>query len=71
MPTTTELRVLQALRKLGEGDRIAVASEIGLGSEMADYLCRYLSTKGLVRKVGRARGRTRYVLTLEGLTIVE
>jgi len=70
-PSPTELQVLQALRKLGEGDRISVASKTGMGSEMGDYLCRYLSTKGLVRKVGLMRGRSKYALTMEGLAIVE
>lgn len=67
MATPAEFRILQALRNLGEGDRINVATETGMGSEMADYLCRYLLKKGLVRRVGRRKGRSRYALTPKGL----
>ena len=67
MTTPAELRVLKALRKLGEGNRNGVAVESGIGSEMAEYLCRYLKEKGLVRVVGRKRGKSRYALTPKGL----
>ncbi len=60
-PTALELKVLRALRELGEADGRAVASKIGMGSEMADYLCRYLITKELVHRVGR-----KYALTSTG-----
>lgn len=65
-PTANELRVLKALRELGEGDGRAVGSKIGTGSEMADYLCRYLTTKELVERVGR-----KYTLTPTGQKALE
>jgi len=52
-PTANELKVLKALRELGEGDGRVEGSKIGTGSEMADYLCRYLATHGFLQKSGR------------------
>jgi len=65
-PTALELKVLKALRELGEGDGRVVGSKIGTGSEMADYLCRYLTTKELVQRAGR-----RYTLTEAGQKALE
>jgi len=65
-PTANELRVLKALRELGQGDGRMVGSKTGIGSEMADYLCRYLTTKELVQRVGR-----RYTLTPTGQKALE
>jgi len=65
-PTALELKVLKALRELGEGDGRVVGSKIGTGSEMADYLCRYLITKELVQRAGK-----RYPLTPEGQKALE
>jgi len=64
--TANELKVLKTLRELREADGRAVGSKIGMGSEMADYLCRYLTTKELVRRVGR-----RYTLTPAGQEALE
>ena len=65
-PTANELKVLKALRELGEGDGAAVSSKIYMGSAMADYLCRYLTTKELVQRVNR-----RYTLTPVGQKALE
>jgi len=65
-PTANELKVLKALRELGEGDGRVVGSKIGTGSEMADYLCRYLTTKELVQRAGR-----KYTLTPVGQRALE
>ena len=65
-PTANELKVLKALKELGEGDGRVVGSKIGTGSEMADYLCRYLTTKELVERVGR-----KYTLTPTGQKALE
>jgi len=65
-PTAMELKVLRALRELGEADGAAVGAKIYLGSPMADYLCRYLTTKELVERVGR-----RYSLTPTGQRALE
>jgi len=65
-PTANELRVLKALRELGEADGRAVGSKVNMGSEMADYLCRYLTTKELVQRVGR-----KYTLTPAGQKALE
>lgn len=65
-PTANELKVLKALRELGEGDGAAVGSKVNMGSAMADYLCRYLTTKELVQRVGR-----RYTLTAAGQQALE
>jgi len=65
-PTANEVKVLKALRELGEADGRTVGSKIGMGSEMADYLCRYLITKELVHRAGR-----RYALTAAGETALE
>ncbi len=65
-PTALELKVLKALRELGEGDGRVVGSKIGTGSEMADYLCRYLTTKELVHRAGR-----KYTLTPTGQKALE
>ena len=65
-PTANELRVLKALRELGEADGRAVGSKVNMGSEMADYLCRYLTTKELVRRAGR-----KYTLTPAGQKALE
>lgn len=78
-PTATELRVLQAIKKLGEGDRMAVGSESGLGSELAESICKYLSLHGLVesstgevaRRVGLSTVKRRYALTPKGLAMLE
>jgi len=66
MPTANELKVLKALRGLREGDGAAVGSKLNMGSAMADYLCRYLTRKELVQKVGR-----RYTLTPVGQKALE
>ncbi|MFQ5933185.1 MAG: hypothetical protein ACE5KI_00910 [Dehalococcoidia bacterium] len=65
-PTALELKVLKALIELGTADGRAVGSRIGLGSEMSDYLCRYLTTKELVQRVGR-----KYALTSLGQRALE
>ena len=65
-PTALELKVLKALRQLGEGDGAAVGAKMGLGSAMADYLCRYLVTKELVQRTTR-----RYTLTPAGQKALE
>lgn len=52
-PTANELRVLKALRELGEANGRTVGSKVNTGSAMADYLCRYLATHGLLQKSGR------------------
>ena len=65
-PTANELKVLKALRELGEADGAAVGAKIYMGSAMADYLCRYLTTKELVERAGR-----RYTLTLAGQKALE
>jgi len=65
-PTANELRVLKALRELGEGDGRVVGGKIGMGSSIADYLCRYLTTKELVRRTDR-----RYTLTPTGQRALE
>lgn len=65
-PTAMELKVLKALNELKTADGRAVGAKIGLGSEMSDYLCRYLTTKELVRRVGR-----RYVLAPLGQRALE
>ncbi len=65
-PTALELKVLRALRELGEADGAAVGDKIYLGSAMADYLCRYLTTKELVERVGR-----KYALTPAGQEALE
>ncbi|MDA2929115.1 hypothetical protein MYX84_04055 [Acidobacteria bacterium AH-259-O06] len=74
MATPDEMQILQAFRKLGEADRIElteVLSETWLGgSKKIEYLCHYLRRKGLVREVGREKGRNRYALTPKGLAIV-
>ena len=54
-PTANELRVLIAFREVGEAEPMRVGSKIGMGSSMADYLCRYLTTHDLLQKSGRKR----------------
>ena len=65
-PTALELKVLRALRQMGEGDGAAIGSKDNMGPAMADYLCRYLVTKELVQRVGR-----RYALTPAGQKALE
>jgi len=65
-PTANELKVLKALRGLREGDGAAVGSKVNMGSAMADYLCRYLTTKELVQRAAR-----RYTLTPVGQKALE
>ncbi|MFQ5872491.1 MAG: hypothetical protein ACE5JL_01625 [Dehalococcoidia bacterium] len=65
-PTALELKVLRALKELGEGDGAAVGTKIVMGSAMTDYLCRYLTTKELVRRAGR-----KYALTSLGEEALE
>ena len=65
-PTANELKVLKALREMGEGNGRVVGSKIGTGFEMADYLCRYLITKELVQRAGR-----KYTLTIAGQKALE
>ncbi|MFQ5904454.1 MAG: hypothetical protein ACE5JO_12275 [Candidatus Binatia bacterium] len=52
-PTANELRVLLAFREIGEAEPMRIGSRIGMGSSMTDYLCRYLTTHGLLQKSGR------------------
>lgn len=52
-PTTNELRILIAVKRAGEAEPARIGSRIGMGSSMADYLCRYLATQGLLQKSGR------------------
>ena len=59
-PTALELKVLRALNELREADGAAVGTKIAMGSAMADYLCRYLTTKELVQRVGRKYALTEY-----------
>ena len=73
MPTPDETRVLKALKKLGEGDRLDIAGATPvnwLDAKKAEYLCHYLRRQGLVREVGRENGRNRYALTPKGQTIL-
>ncbi|MFQ5813513.1 MAG: hypothetical protein ACE5I2_10055 [Anaerolineae bacterium] len=65
-PTALELKVLRALKELGEGDGAAVGAKIAMGSAMADYLCRYLTAKELVRRASR-----KYALTSLGEEALE
>ncbi|MFQ6030419.1 MAG: hypothetical protein ACE5Q6_23335 [Dehalococcoidia bacterium] len=59
-PTALELKVLRALSDLREADGAAVGAKIAMGSAMTDYLCRYLTTKELVQKIGRKYALTSY-----------
>ena len=43
-PTANELKILIALKEVGEAESMRVGSKIGMGASMADYLCRYLAT---------------------------
>ena len=52
-PTANELKILIALKEVGKAEPMRVGSKIGMGSSMADYLCRYLTTHGLLQKSGR------------------
>ena len=54
-PTANELKILLALKEVVEAEPMRVGSKIGMGSSMADYLCRYLTTHSLLRKSGRKR----------------
>ena len=54
-PTANELKILIALKEVGEAEPMRLGSKIGMGSSMADYLCRYLTTHGLLQKSGRKR----------------
>jgi len=65
-PTALELKVLRTLSELRTADGRAVGIKIGLGSETSDYLCRYLTTKGLVQRVER-----KYALTSLGQRALE
>lgn len=49
-PTAKELKILLALKEVGEAEPMRLGSKIGMGSAMADYLCRYLTTHGLMQK---------------------
>ena len=52
-PTANELKILIALKEVGEAEPMRLGSKIGMGSSMADYLCRYLATHGLLQKSTR------------------
>jgi len=54
-PTANELKILLTLKEIGEAEPMRVVSRIGMGSSMTDYLCRYLTTHGLLQKSGRKR----------------
>ncbi len=54
-PTANELKILLTLKEIGEAEPMRVGSRIGMGSSMTDYLCRYLTTHGLLQKSGRKR----------------
>ena len=53
-PSAMELRLLRALRGLGGvASEQALGKEMALGSAMTNYLCRWLTEKGLVDRAGR------------------
>jgi len=66
-PTANELKILLALKEVGEAEPMRLGSKIGTGSEMADYLCRYLNIHGLLQKSGRKT----YRLALAGQAALE
>ncbi|MFQ5826743.1 MAG: hypothetical protein ACE5IA_05225 [Dehalococcoidia bacterium] len=67
-PTAMELKILRAVRELREADPPRVAPKAGMGSVMADYLCRYLAGHGLLQN---GNGRRIYKLTAAGQGALE
>ena len=74
MPTPDEMLILRAIAKLGEGDRWellgAMAPKWLGGKKKIEYLCHYLRRQGLIREVGREKGRNKYALTAKGESVV-
>jgi|GEM_PF-2212918 len=66
-PTANELKIMLALKEVEEAGLMRVSSKIGMGSSMADYLCRYLTTHGFLQKSGRKT----YKLTPAGQKALE
>ena len=53
-PSAMELRLLKALRDLGGvSNEQTIGEKMALGSAMTNYLCRWLTEKGLLDRVGR------------------
>lgn len=61
LPTATERRVLVAIAEERACDHIKVSRKVGISSDYADQLCRYLKRWGYVQRFGRT-----YQLTEEG-----
>lgn len=59
MPTAQERRCLKAIAELKACDHIAVSRKVGISSDYADQLCRYLRKWGYVEKRGRRYGLTK------------
>ena len=74
MPTPDEMLIIRALKKIDEGDRWELMDVMGGkwlgGQKKIEYLCHYLRRQGLVREVGRKKGRNRYALTPKGQAVM-